>query len=106
MTSLSPLRRRSPWIAGALLLTLVGLPLLAAAARLGLRHWPFLVGAAALLLLLAGWLERLWQSRPLPRRRPGTAARRRLHVLRGGRSGGQPTGSGTDDDSEEPKWLM
>jgi protein-S-isoprenylcysteine O-methyltransferase Ste14 len=107
MSSLSPLRRRAPWVAGALLLVLVGVPLLAAGARLGLHHWPFLLGAAAILLLLAGWLERLWQARALPHRRARSEARRRFRILRGGKSEGEPQELDADDgDPKEPKWLM
>lgn len=107
MSSLSPMRRRAPWVAGALLLALVGVPLLAAAARLGLRHWPFLLGAAAILLLLAGWLERLWQARALPRLRARTEAQRRFRILRGGKAGRRPPELDEDErDPKEPKWLM
>jgi protein-S-isoprenylcysteine O-methyltransferase Ste14 len=106
MSSLSDLRRRAPWVAGALLLALVGLPLVAAGVRFGLRHWPFLLGAGAILLLLAGWVERLWQSRALPRLGSRSGARRRFRVLRGGRGEGRPPRLDADDDSEEPKWLM
>ena len=105
MTSLSRLRRRAPWISGALLLALIGLPVLVGGARFGVRHWPFILGAAAILLLLAGWLERLWQSRALPRLR-SSDARKRLRVLRGGLEKGRPPKLDGDDDTEEPKWLM
>jgi protein-S-isoprenylcysteine O-methyltransferase Ste14 len=106
MSPLSPFRRRAPWIAGALLLALVGLPLVAAALRFGLRYWPFLVGAGAILLLLAGWLERLWQSRPLTRPRSRSAAQGRFRILRGGRLEGHPREPDVDDDADEPRWLM
>jgi protein-S-isoprenylcysteine O-methyltransferase Ste14 len=106
MTPLSPLRRRAPWVAGALLLALVGLPLLAAGARFGLRYWPFLLGAGAILLLLAGWLERAWQSRAHPRLRWTSEAQRRFRLLRGGRKEGGPPELDGDDDTEEPRWLM
>jgi protein-S-isoprenylcysteine O-methyltransferase Ste14 len=107
MSSLSPLRRRAPWVAGALLLALVGVPLLAAGARFGLRNWPFLLGAAAMLLLLAGWLERLWQARALPRQRARSEAQRRFRILRGGKATGSPPELDEDEsDPEEPKWLM
>ena len=105
MSPLSGLRRRAPWVAGALLLALVGLPLVAAAARFGLRQWPFLLGAGAILLLLAGWLERWWQARALPRARSRSGAQRLFRVLRGGRTDRPPKIDG-DDDTEEPKWLM
>jgi protein-S-isoprenylcysteine O-methyltransferase Ste14 len=109
MSPLSPLRRRAPWIAGAVLLAVVGLPLVAAALRFDVR-WPYLVGAGALLVLLAGSLERWWQSRPLPRPafRARSKARSRFRVVDGGRASHGPL-SGPDADEEnddEPKWLM
>jgi protein-S-isoprenylcysteine O-methyltransferase Ste14 len=106
MNPLSPLRRRAPWIAGALVLALVGLPLIAAALRFGLQYWPFLVGAGAILVLLAGWLERLWQSRRLPRPRSHKGKHSRFRVLRGGRPEGRPAELDDDDDTDEPRWLM
>jgi protein-S-isoprenylcysteine O-methyltransferase Ste14 len=106
MSPLSPLRRRAPWIAGALVLALIGLPLIVAALRFGLQYWPFLVGAGAILLLLAGWLERLWQARPLTRSRSRSAAQSRFRVLRGGRTEGRPRELDVDEDSDEPRWLM
>jgi protein-S-isoprenylcysteine O-methyltransferase Ste14 len=106
MSPLSPLRRRAPWIAGVLVLALVGLPLVAAGLRFGLQYWPFLVGAGAILLLLAGWLERLWQSRRLPRPRSRKGAHSRFRVLRGGRPEGRPAELDPDDDTDEPRWLM
>ena len=106
MSPLSPLRRRAPWIAGALVLALVGLPLVAAGLRFGLQYWPFLLGAGAILLLLAGWLERLWQSRRLPRPRSRKGPQRGFRVLRGGRPEGRPAELDPDDDTDEPRWLM
>jgi protein-S-isoprenylcysteine O-methyltransferase Ste14 len=106
MTPLSSLRRRAPWVAGALLLALVGLPLLAAGARFGRSYWPFLLGAGAILLLLAGWLERVWQSRTRPRLRWTSDAQRRFRLLHGGRPEGDPPELDDDDDTEEPRWLM
>ena len=109
MTPLSPLRQRAPWVAGALLLALVGLPLLAAGLRAGWQHWPWLLGAGAALLLLAGWLERWWQSRPLTRSssRSRSKARGRFRVVEGGRAAdGRLPEAGADDESDEPKWLM
>lgn len=107
MSPLSPLRRRAPWVAGAVLLALVGLPLLGAALRFDL-NWPYALGAGAILLLLSGWLERWWQSRPLSRSPSWTRskARSRFRVVEGGR-GQRPPDPGTDDESDdEPKWLM
>ncbi len=105
MAFLTSLRRRAPWVAGAVLLALLGLPLLVAGMRFGLRYWPFLVGAAAILLLLAGWLERLWQTRPLERPRSSAAGRSRFRVLPGGRAESPPSEE-DDDDTDEPRWLM
>jgi hypothetical protein len=108
MSPLSPLRRRAPWVAGALLLALVGLPLLGAALRVGLRYWPFLVGAAAILLLAAGSLERWWKSRPVARS-PSRSARRRFRMVEGGRREPGPRELDhldDDDKDDEPRWLM
>lgn len=113
MSPLSPLRRRAPWVAGAVLLALVGLPLLGVALRFDIE-WPWVVGAGAILLLLAGWLERWWQSRPPARSssRSRSKARGRFRVLEGGRrSPGRAPDFETDDDrdddkDDEPKWLM
>mgnify|MGYP001813479193 CR=1 FL=1 len=110
MSPLSRLRRRSPWVAGALLLAFLGLPLVAAALRFGLDSWPYLLGAGAALLLLAGWLERWWQSRPVgsPPSRSRAKGRSRFRVLDGGRST-EPRPSdldAEDENDEEPKWLM
>ena len=109
MSPLSPLRRRAPWVAGAVLLALVGLPLVGAALRSDIR-WPYLLGAGALLLLLAGWLERWWQSRPLthPTSRSRSKARSRFRVVDGGRAqqGRSPELDAEDDNDEDPKWLM
>ena len=105
MALLTSLRRRAPWVAGAVLLALLGLPLLIAGMRFGLRYWPFIVGAAATLLLLAGWLERLWQTRPLQRARSHSATRSRFRVLPGGRAKSPPPKL-DDNDTDEPRWLM
>jgi hypothetical protein len=105
MTPLSPLRRRAPWVAGVLLLALVGLPLLGAALRFGLRYWPFFVGAGAILLLAAGSLERWWQSRPV-RPRSRSVARSRFRLVDGGRREGSPAGIDPDEKDDEPRWLM
>lgn len=106
MAPMSPLRRRAPWVAGALLLALVGFPVLGLGLRLGLADsWPFLVGGVALLLLLAGWVERTWQSRPLNRPKTRSAGRSRFRVLPGGRSEDRPMDL-EDDDNDKPRWLM
>jgi hypothetical protein len=105
MSPLSPLRRRAPWVAGALLLALVGLPLLGATLRLGLRYWPFFVGAGATLLLAAGSVERWWQSRPV-RPRSRSVSRSRLRVVEGGRREPGLPGMEDDEKDDEPRWLM
>ena len=96
--------RRAPWLGGAVLLALaVGLTAPVAYA-LGVRRWPLLVGLAAVLLLLFGAVERLWQRRPLPR--PQRAAGRlRFRVVPGGKGNGRDPDAG-DDDGEKPRWVM
>jgi protein-S-isoprenylcysteine O-methyltransferase Ste14 len=110
MSPLSPLRRRAPWVAGVVLLALVGLPLLGAGLRFGLQYWPWLLGAGAFALLGACWLERWWQSRPVsPRKsRSSSRSRSRFKVVDGGRAqkGVPHELDADDDDSDEPRWLM
>ena len=103
MALLTSLRSRAPWVAGAVLLALVGLPSIILGMRFGLRYWPYIVGAAALLVLLAGWVERVWQSRPLWRTRSRSADKSRFRVIPGGRAEPRPSES---DDDDKPRWLM
>jgi len=103
MALLTSLRLRAPWVAGAVLLALVGVPSIILAMRFGLRYWPYLVGAAALLVLLAGWVERVWQSRPLQPPRSRSGKKSRFRVIPGGRA--EPRPPETDDD-DKPRWLM
>jgi protein-S-isoprenylcysteine O-methyltransferase Ste14 len=107
MALLTSLRSRAPWVAGAVLLALVGLPSIILGMRFGLRYWPYIVGAVALLVLLAGWVERVWQTRPLrlPRSRSAKSKKSRFRVIPGGRAKGRPSESG-DDDDDKPQWLM
>jgi len=108
MSPLSSLRRRAPWVAGAVLLALIGVPLLLAGLRVGLQYWPWLLGAGAILLLLAGSVERWWQSRPVSTRqsRAASRSRSRFRVVEGGRTDRSDPAKGEDDDSDEPQWLM
>ena len=103
MALLTSLRLRAPWVAGAVLLAFVGLPAIILGVRFGLHYWPYLVGAAALLVLLAGWVERVWQSRPLRRPRSRSADKSRFRVIPGGRAEPRPSES---DDDDKPRWLM
>jgi protein-S-isoprenylcysteine O-methyltransferase Ste14 len=103
MLSLTRLRR-APWLTGALLLLLTASLTAPVAFALGLRRWPFWVGLAAALLLVLGSLERLWQSRPLPRRHR-VADRHRFRVVPGGKGNGHDHDT-KDDDGEKPRWVM
>jgi hypothetical protein len=103
MPSLSRLRR-APWLTGALLLLLTASLTAPLALALGLRRWPLWVGLAAALLLVLGGLERLWQSRPLPRRHR-VADRHRFRVVPGGKGNGHDRDS-KDDEGEKPRWVM
>jgi len=104
-----PVRFRSPWIAGALLLALgagLAAPLLY---WLGPRAWPLALGALAILLLVFGALERLWPRRALPS--PRRAARRRFRVFTGGKGKGNGhaqdlPADGPEDDDDKPRWVM
>jgi hypothetical protein len=103
MSLLSRLRR-APWLGGAVLLALSGGLTAPVAHALGVRRWPLLLGLAAVLLLLFGGIERLWQRRPLERRH--RAARRlRFRVVPGGKGNGRDHET-TDDDGEKPRWVM
>jgi len=103
MTPLARLRG-SPWLAGSILLALAAGLAAPVLFWLGLRRWPAWVGLAALLLLLFGWLERLWQRRPVSRP-PRVAARRRFRVVPGGKGNGDAHDV-PDDAGEKPRWLM
>ena len=108
MALLTSLRLRAPWVVGAVLLAFLGVPLVGLGMRFGLReYWAFYVGAAALLILLAGWVERVWQSRPLerPKSRSASAKQSRFRVLPGGRAEGRSRRP-DDDDPDKPRWLM
>jgi hypothetical protein len=96
--------RRAPWLGGAVLLALTAGLTAPAAYALGVRRWPLLVGLAAVVLLLFGGVERLWQRRPLPRR-SRAATRLGLRVVPGGKGNGHAHDA-TDDDGEKPRWLM
>jgi protein-S-isoprenylcysteine O-methyltransferase Ste14 len=108
MSSLSRMRR-APWLGGALLLALLAGLIAPLAAVFGLRYWPFYVGLAGAVLLLLGWLERLWQSRSVPNpyrvaeRKPG---RTRFRVVPGGKGNGHDRDEPEDDDGDKPRWLM
>ena len=107
--------RRSPWLAGALVLVLAAALVAPAAWRIGSgsRGWAIYLGLLALVLLLFGAVERLWQSlagswyrRSMARTR--AAERGRFRVLLGGK--GKRKGNGHDHDADEgqdgPRWLM
>jgi protein-S-isoprenylcysteine O-methyltransferase Ste14 len=107
MSPLPNLRRRAPWVAGAVLIALVGLPLLGAGLRFGLHYWPWLLGAGAIALLAAGSLERWWQSRPVvPRKKRSSRSRGRFRVVEGGRKDQPPDLDVVDEDPDKPRWLM
>jgi hypothetical protein len=97
---------KAPWLTGTALLLLLALFLAPLAVRFGPRYWAFYAGAGALLLLFAGWLERLWRGRPLPRARPRRLGRGRLRVVKGGRGGNGRAGEPGDEGTDEPRWLM
>jgi hypothetical protein len=97
--------RRAPWLGGAVLLALaVGLTAPVAYA-VGVRRWPLLVGLAAVFIILFGGLERLWQRRPLTRP-PRVTERRRFRVVPGGKGNGRDHDPTTDDEGDEPRWVM
>jgi hypothetical protein len=95
--------RHAPWLSGVVLLALALALTAPVAYALGVRRWPLLMGLAAGFLLLFGGLERLWHRRPLPRR--SRAGRHRFRVVPGRKGNGRPDDS-TDDDGDEPRWVM
>jgi hypothetical protein len=109
MTTLGRLRR-APWLAGAVTLVFTAALVAPLAARFGLRYWPFYAGGAAAILLVAGWIERTWKSRPAFPAPPRSKGRSRFRVVPGGKAarkkGNGKAPSGSDDEGDEPRWLM
>ncbi len=110
---LMPRLRRAPWLAGALLLVLAASLVAPLAFLLGARRWSSYAGLAAMLLLLFGAIERLWQRASFPRRqRP--VDRSRFRVVTGGKAKGKGNGHASDvpEDREgkgggdKPRWVM
>jgi hypothetical protein len=107
-----PARRDGPpWTGGAVQLRVAALAAAPVLYFFGVDRWPFFVGALVLAVLALGALERLWQSRPLPR--PHRAAgRRRFRVFPGGKDKGNghahdvPGDDAPDGPGDKPRWLM
>jgi protein-S-isoprenylcysteine O-methyltransferase Ste14 len=100
-------RLRTPWLAGALLLLLAAGVAVPAAYFLGWRTWSVAAGLAAVLLLLFGGIERLWQRHALAR--PSRSAKRgRLRLVSGGKrkGNGQAHDAEPDEGEEGPRWVM
>jgi hypothetical protein len=101
--------RRWPWLSGALLLSLAAAVVAPAVYELGWRRWPLYCGLLAALLLVFGWIERRWKSRPVPRGYR-VADRSRFRVVPGGK--GKANGKARDvhedrsEDGDKPRWLM
>jgi hypothetical protein len=110
--------RRSPWLAGTLLLVLAAAlvaPLvLWVRSRFsgpGSQRWPyFAAGLLALALLLFGAVERLWHTLlGLHLRRASARSRKRgfLRVVPGGKADkGNGHARDVDEDGEGPRWVM
>mgnify|MGYP001766548095 CR=1 FL=1 len=107
--------RRSPWLAGALLLLLAAGLLAPAVYLVGVRRWPLYAGLLAALLLVFGAVERLWQSAALAWQRRAVARmqaaqRSRFQVLEGGKEEKKRKGNGHAKDAGEgqdgPRWVM
>ncbi len=103
-----PPLRRSPWLAGALLLLLAAALVAPVAVVFGLRHWSLYAGLLAILVLCFGVVERLWQTRAWMGSR--LFARRHLRLVPDGKRKGNGGDADAKDpealDSDEPRWLM
>ncbi len=102
MTTLEKLRR-APWLSGALLLVLAGGMVAPLGLRLGGRYWALYAGLGASLLLLFGWMERIWKGRGAPR---PPRARGKLRMLPGGRGNGKDIDLAKDETTDGQRWLM
>ncbi len=107
--------RRSPWLAGSLLLLFAAGALAPVLWLAGPRRWSLYAGLLALLLLAFGAVERLWQTTALAWQRRAlartqTAQRSRFQVLEGGKEEKKRKGNGHDRDVGEgqdgPRWVM
>ncbi len=98
--------RRSPWLAGALLLALTAMLVAPVVSVFGLRRWPLYAGLGAVLLLAFGSLERFWQGHAL--RGPGHARRGRLRLVPTGKrkGNGRPHDADPEDGGDDPRWVM
>ncbi|HVO10111.1 MAG TPA: hypothetical protein VMX54_05090 [Vicinamibacteria bacterium] len=102
--------RRTPWLAGLLLLALALAAVAPAGYAFGWRRWPLHAGLLAAVVLLFGWIERRWQGRPLPRRYRALD-RSRFRVFPGGKGKGNGQARDLPDDAPEgdgdkPRWVM
>ena len=102
MTALDKLRR-APWLSGALVLVLAVGIVAPLGLRLGGRYWALYVGLGAALLLLFGWIERIWKTRGAPK---PPRARGKLRILRGGRGNGKDIDLAKDETTDGQRWLM
>jgi hypothetical protein len=104
-------RGGAPWTGGAVQILIAALAAAPVLYFFGAERWPFFVGAFVVAVLALGALERLWQSRPLPRL-PRAAGRRRFRVFSGGKDKGNGHAHDVpgDDDpgapGDKPRWLM
>ncbi len=100
--------RRSEWLPGvALLSAAVGITALVGWAT-GTRAFGILVGVVVAVLLLAGWLERLFIRRRAEREVDRLLRNRsRLRVIEGGKRSEMPAADlEADDKDSRPRWLM
>ncbi len=101
---LMPRLGRSPWLTGALVLVLAAALVAPVAVVLGLRRWAFSAGLLAMLILLFGAIERLWQRRPAPGV-PRPLPRGRLRLVPGKKRKGNGHGD-EPSDGDTPRWVM
>jgi len=100
--------RRSEWLPGVALLSVaVGITALVGWAT-STRAFGILLGVVIAVVLLAGWLERLFVRRRARREVDRLLRNRsRLRVIEGGKQSEMPAADlEADDPDSRPRWLM
>ena len=101
MSALTTRIRQAPWLPGAVILAISISISAAVGLALGTRSWPIYLGLAVGVLLLLGWIERLWARRAAP---PKPRARGKLKILQGGKAA--PYDLEKDNSTDSQRYLM